>query len=90
MPRAEEVAARLREALDAESVEVRDESARHAGHAEAKGRAHLAVRIVARRFAGRSPLERHRLVYGALSDLLDAEIHALSIRALAPGEPGAG
>ncbi|ROR32255.1 BolA family protein [Inmirania thermothiophila] len=90
MSRAERIEARLREALGAEHVEVVDESHRHAGHAGARdGRGHFAVTVIAPAFAGRGLLERHRMVYDALGTLMQTDIHALSIRALAPGETGA-
>jgi BolA family transcriptional regulator, general stress-responsive regulator len=64
---------------------VRDESHLHAGHAGAAGGAsHFRVRIVAEAFRGLSPVARHRLVYGALADLLKSDIHALAIEALPP------
>ena len=76
------------ESLQPERVEVADDSHRHAGHAgAADGRGHFTVLIVSRRFAGLPPLRRHRLVYEAVGDLMATDIHALSIHALAPGEP---
>jgi BolA family transcriptional regulator, general stress-responsive regulator len=83
--------ARMRAALEAalapESLEIVDDSARHAGHAGARdGRGHFNVRIVSRAFAGLAPLARHRLVYAALGDMMQTDIHALSIVARAPGE----
>lgn len=82
---------RLRErlqALDPERLEVVDDSRLHAGHAgAADGRGHFSVLVVSRRFAGLPPLRRHRLVYDAVGDLMITDIHALSIQALAPGEP---
>lgn len=83
--------ARMRAALEAalapESLEIVDDSARHAGHAGARdGRGHFNVRIVSRAFAGLTPLARHRLVYAALGDMMQTDIHALSIFARAPGE----
>jgi BolA family transcriptional regulator, general stress-responsive regulator len=62
-------------------VEVRDESALHAGHAgAASGGGHFEVLIVSAAFEGLSILEQHRLVNEALRDLLGKEIHALAIR----------
>ncbi|MBU6470753.1 MAG: BolA family transcriptional regulator [Gammaproteobacteria bacterium] len=66
-------------------LEIRDDGARHAGHAHA-GRGHYSMRIVAAAFAGKDRLQRHRMVYAALGDLQQADIHALSIQALAPDE----
>jgi BolA protein len=80
--------ARLRRALAPERIEIRDDSAAHAGHPGARaGGGHYALTIVARAFAGQPPLARHRLVYQALGDLMGREIHALTIEALTPEEP---
>lgn len=68
-------------------LEVRDDSAAHAGHAGAREGSHLAVRIVSDRFSGLTRLARHRLVYDSLSTLMPQGIHALVIDARAPGEP---
>lgn len=66
---------------------IEDQSEAHAGHAgAASGRGHFSVEIVSLAFAGQPPLARHRMVYAALGGLLDTDIHALSVRALAPGE----
>lgn len=60
-------------------------SHKHAGHASAGGGGHFTVTIVADAFAGKSPIERHRMVHDALEDkMADGTIHALSIRASAP------
>jgi BolA protein len=77
---------RLQRALQPELLEIRDDSAAHAGHAGAGSGGHYAVRIVARQFSGRRLLERHRLVYTAVAGLLDNGVHALSINALSPEE----
>lgn len=79
---------RLREALDVQLIEIEDESHRHAGHPGARaGGGHYNVLVVSADFNGRSRIERHRLVLDALSDAIRPDtIHALSIRALAPGE----
>jgi len=75
-------------ALQPERVEVTDDSHQHAGHAgAADGRGHFTVLVVSKRFAGLSTLHRHRLVYDAVGDLMTTDLHALSIQALAPGEP---
>lgn len=77
----------LHERLGAEQVVVQDESAQHAGHAGARGGGgHYAVTVVAARFRNLSALERHRLVYAALGDLLKQDIHALSVKAYSPEE----
>ena len=76
------------EVLQPERVEVTDDSHRHAGHAgAADGRGHFTVLVVSKRFAGLSTLRRHRLVYDAVGDMMTTDLHALSIQALAPGEP---
>jgi BolA protein len=86
------VAARLRERLEGAlaplELRVQDQSAQHAGHAGARpgGESHFHVTIVAEAFAGRSRLERQRMVLDAVGDLMDSDIHALSITARAPGE----
>ena len=81
------IEARLRQQLAPESLEVIDDSAQHAGHAGARGGGgHFTVTLVSNRFAGQNPLQRHRLVYEALGDLMKTEIHALSVRALTPEE----
>ncbi len=78
---------RLREVFTPGALEVTDDSAAHAGHVGAReGKGHFSVAIVADAFAGKSLLERHRLVYDALDALMKTDIHALSVRALAPDE----
>ena len=73
--------------LDPETLEIEDESSRHAGHEGAKGGGgHYRLTIVSRRFAGQPVQARHRMVYDALGALMRREIHALSIQARAPGE----
>ena len=76
----------LQGALQPELLEIRDDSAAHAGHAGARSGGHYAVRIVARQFDGRRLLDRHRLVYTAVAGLLDNGVHALSIDAVSPEE----
>lgn len=80
----------IRAALDAafhpQTLEIVDDSRRHAGHAGARdGRGHFNVVIVSERFRGMAPLARHRAVYAALGDLMTTDIHALSIDARPPG-----
>jgi BolA protein len=85
--RADRLAERLRRALEPVELEVVDDSHLHAGHAgAADGRGHFSVHVVAERFAGLTVVRRHRLVYEAVGDMMTTDIHALSIRALAPGE----
>ena len=81
------IESRLREALAADEVAVVDQSHLHAGHEGAKsGGGHFAVTIVSSRFSGKTPLQRHQMVYEALREMMKKEVHALSIRAMAPGE----
>ena len=70
------------------SLELFDESGRHAGHAGARpeGGTHWRLEIVSPLFEGRNTVARHRLVYAALGELMQNPIHALEIRARAPGE----
>jgi BolA protein len=71
--------------LNADVLEVQDESHLHAGHAGAEGGAsHFRVRIVAACFTGLSPVARHRLVYHQLQDLIPFPIHALALDTQAP------
>ena len=87
IPRAERIKSMLEQAFASARVEVIDDSARHAGHPGARdGAGHFIVHIESQEFAGRSRLERHRLVYGALADMLPREIHALNIVAVTPDE----
>jgi BolA family transcriptional regulator, general stress-responsive regulator len=66
---------------------LRDDSAKHAGHAGARdGRGHFAVRIVSTRFEGLSSIKRHQAIYAALADLMQTDIHALAIEARTPAE----
>lgn len=85
---AEQLAARLRQGLEPAHLDVVDFSAAHAGHAGARpeGESHFQVTVVAEQFAGRSRLERQRLVLGAAGDLMEGRIHALTIMALTPAE----
>ena len=74
-------------ALEPVSVEIADDSAKHAGHAGARsGGGHFRLSIVSPRFTGCRTMERHRLVYDALGPLMKQEIHALSISARTPDE----
>lgn len=70
--------------LDPESLQLEDESHRHAGHAGAREGGHFRVDIVAKVFSGKNTLARHRLVYDAVGDLMQGRIHALAIDARAP------
>ena len=87
-PVAAEIEKRLRAALAPTQLAVINDSARHHGHAgdDGSGESHFTVEIEALLFAGMSRLDRQRAVNAALGDLLRHRIHALAIRARAPGE----
>ena len=79
---------RLTAGLAPTRLDLVDESARHAGHAGARpeGESHFRVTIVADAFRDRSRVDRQRMVYAALGDLMRRDIHALAITALTPAE----
>jgi BolA protein len=81
---------KLREAFTPESLDVTDESHLHEGHAGHRpgGETHFRVYIVSPVFQGKSRIERHRMINGALSAELAGSVHALAIHAQAPGETG--
>ena len=73
--------------LEPESLTLEDQSAAHKGHAgAASGGGHFQLTLVSPRFSNLSTLARHRLVYEAMGELMQREIHALSITALSPEE----
>lgn len=73
--------------LEPETVELDDESALHAGHPGAQsGGGHYRLTIVSQRFRGEPKLARHRMIYGALGELMQRDIHALSLHAVTPEE----
>ena len=77
----------LNDALSPTELQVKDQSHLHAGHAGARdGKGHFEVQIVASAFEGVSRIQRHRMVFEALNDLMQTDIHALSVHAFAPGE----
>ena len=76
----------IEQALAPRSLEIIDDSAQHAGHAGARSGGHFRVTLVAEAFRGRSPLERHRLVYEAVAPLMQSGVHALTIVARTPDE----
>jgi len=75
------IESRLTEAFDPTSLEIIDDSHKHAGHAGAKHGGHFTVNIVSQAFAGQTLVQRHRLIYQALGEAMQTEIHALSIKA---------
>lgn len=85
MERRERIETTLREGLDAVHVEVVDESHLHAGHPGARsGGGHFRATIVSDRFEGLSRVQAQRLVFEVLGDLMQGEIHALSMTTLTP------
>lgn len=87
-PVGQEMRRRLQEALHPSHLQIIDESGRHAGHAGAhpQGESHFRIIIVSDAFAGKSLLQRHRMVNEALADLLHNRVHALAITARTPHE----
>jgi BolA family transcriptional regulator, general stress-responsive regulator len=75
----------IRERLESEfspaQLEIEDQSAAHAGHAGARNGGHFAVHLRSDAFVGKTVIQRHRMVYDALGDLMQSEIHALAIKA---------
>jgi BolA protein len=87
-PVASEMLRRLNSALSPSRIELIDDSEQHRGHGgyNPSGESHFTLRIESPAFAGKSRVERQRMVHKALGDLLDERVHALSIRATAPEE----
>jgi BolA protein len=79
---------KLREAFPPESLDVTDESHLHEGHSGHRpgGETHFRVYIVSKAFEGKSRIERHRMINAALATELASSVHALAIKAQAPGE----
>lgn len=88
-PVAAEIRQRLERALAPTRLEVINDSDKHRGHAghDGSGESHFTVEIETPTFAGMSRLQRQRAVNAALGDLMRERVHALAIRARAPGEP---
>lgn len=86
---------KLQAAFSPLSLDIVDDSARHAGHAGAiradggQGETHFRVRIVSSAFTGMSRIERQRKIYAVLSEELAKEVHALQLEARTPEEAGA-
>ena len=68
------------------SLDIKDDSALHAGHAGNAGGGHFTLKIVSSQFSQKSQIIRHRLIYQALTDLIPQQIHALSILAISPDD----
>ena len=70
-----------------ERLEIEDESARHIGHEGAKsGGGHYRLTIVSTQFTAKSSIARQRMIFDLLGEMLQKEIHAISIKAYTPGE----
>ena len=87
-PVATEMLDRLNSALCPNHIELVDDSEAHRGHGgyNPAGESHFTLTIESTAFTGKTRVERQRLVYSALGDLMKERVHALSIKALAPGE----
>ncbi|MGX1308640.1 BolA protein [Amorphus suaedae] len=84
----ETIETKLTAALQPSEIEIVDESHLHAGHSGWRegGETHFRVRVVSEAFAGKSRVERHRMVNALLADELAGGVHALALKTLAPGE----
>ena len=85
-PLTADIRAAIERELAPTSIEIFDDSARHAGHPGAREGGHFRVTVVSAAFKGRPQLERHRLVYAAVAPLMGRGIHALNIVARTPEE----
>lgn len=89
----EPVSAQIRSAVERELapsyLEIFDDSAAHAGHPGARSGGHYRLTVVSAAFEGRTPLQRHRLVYAAVAPLMAGAVHALNIVARTPAEDAA-
>ena len=84
--RVERIRTVVQDKLHPVRLEIRDDSAAHAGHTGGGGKGHFYIRIVSEVFSGKSLVERHRLVHDALAALLETDIHALAMSTKAPEE----
>src|SRR5438270_13926910 len=87
-PVAAEMLARLNSALSPTRIELSDDSEQHRGHGgyNPAGESHFSLWIETPAFTGKTRVQRQRMIYAALGDLMRERVHALSIRATAPGE----
>ena len=87
-PVAAEMLRRLNSALSPTRIELIDDSEQHRGHGgyNPAGESHFTLHIESASFAGKNRVERQRMIYAALGELMESRVHALSIRATAPGE----
>ena len=84
--RVERIRAVVQDAFHPVRLEIRDDSAAHAGHVGGGGKGHFRLLIVSEQFSGKTLLQRHRLVHEALASLLESDIHALVLHTKAPEE----
>lgn len=87
-PVAREIIERLTSALSPTSLDLEDQSQHHVSHSghDPRGESHFALTIISPLFAGLGRVQRQRRVYAALDELMRERVHALTIKALAPGE----
>ena len=87
-PVATEILKRLNSALSPTMIELIDDSEQHRGHGgyNPAGESHFILKIESAAFEGKNRVQRQRMIYAALGDLMQGRVHALSIRASAPGE----
>ena len=87
-PVARQMIERLTAALSPTRLELEDQSQQHVGHAghDPRGESHFALIIESPAFAGLNRVERQRKIYVALGELMRERVHALTIKAIAPGE----
>ena len=87
-PVAAEMLRRLNSTLSPTSIDLVDDSEQHRGHGgyNPAGESHFSLKIESPAFAGKNRVERQRMIYAALGKLMESRVHALSIRASAPGE----
>jgi BolA protein len=89
MNRIERIRALLEQAFSPVELEIQDDSHLHIGHAGARdGKGHFSVRIIASSFEGKAALERHRMVFQALGEMMATDIHALKVSARGPNATG--
>jgi BolA family transcriptional regulator, general stress-responsive regulator len=74
------------QSLAPQVLDVRDDSSHHAGHAGNNGGGHLSAKIIATAFSGKTTVQRHRIVYALVNDLMPHTIHALSLTTQTPDE----
>ena len=90
MTYADRIRTKLTDALQPAELQIVDDSAKHQGHAghDPRGETHFSVTVVSEQFAGKSRVERQRLVYGLLAAEMSERVHALALRTITPAEKG--